>query len=412
MGKSKSIHQNIAKIYNLIKRYDNAIEISQEALSKFPNMTFPYNSLGLSYYKMGDYNKSLKFLKKAISINELDYHCHNNLGNTYKKLGKINFSLKAFFKSLIIKFPFEEASSSFLSLIVQLEEFNNIKYIQVLLDIELRAITKKNCLDLIYFAIAAYVNKNFKKSKTLLDILNNIKIKDENINSKFVLAYREYLNNIFLQNNFTKSELKPQTFTNQKILYHIGDSHCLAFSHKHIVYKNENYTILPKIIFGAKAFHFSQKRENHYKTIFKKHLETVPCKSKILLSFGEIDCRHDEGICSHYLKTDILLDKIIERTVNGFLNFLLDASVKKNLELIFMGVHAPVLNKNVDEGIRKLQLDIIKKWNKILKEKLALTNHRFIETYEITSNQDGYSNKKYMIDNTHLSSSILRNLIA
>ena len=75
-----------------------------------------------------------------------------------------------------------------------------------------------------------------------------------------------------------------------------------------------------------------------------------------------------------------------------------------------MGVHAPVFNINVEE-IKNLQLNIIKKWNKTLKEKLASTNHRFVETFEITSNQDGYSNKEYMIDNTHLSSSILRKLI-
>ncbi len=404
-------YQNISKIYNLTNRYNKAIEISEEAISKFPTMSFPYNSLGISYYKMGDYNKSLKFLKKAISINALDHHYYNNLGNTYLKLGKINFSLESFIKSLKIKFPFEEASSSFLSLIVQLEEFNNIKYIQVLLEIELIAISSKNSLDLIYLAIAAYMNKKFKKSKILLDILNNIKIKDENINSKFVLAYREFLNNIFLKDNITKSETKLPTLIKENILYHIGDSHCLAFSHKSLIYKNENYMIFPKIIFGAKAFHLSQKKENQYKTIFKKHLETVPCKSRVLLSFGEIDCRHDEGICSHYLKTNISLENIIEKTVIGFLNFLLDASLEKNLELIFMGVHAPVFNINVEEEIKNLQLNIIKKWNKTLKEKLASTNHRFIETFEITSNQDGYSNKEYMIDNTHLSSSILRKLI-
>ena len=57
-------------------------------------MSFPYNSLGLSYYKMGDYNKSLKFLKKAISINRLNYHCHNNLGNTLKDQGKFDEAIE------------------------------------------------------------------------------------------------------------------------------------------------------------------------------------------------------------------------------------------------------------------------------------------------------------------------------
>ena len=28
-------------------------------------MSFPYNSLGISYYKLGEYNKSLDYLKKA-----------------------------------------------------------------------------------------------------------------------------------------------------------------------------------------------------------------------------------------------------------------------------------------------------------------------------------------------------------
>ena len=402
-------YQSISKILNKIKDYKKAIQVSEKAVSKFPDLSFPYNSMGISYYKLGDFVSSIKSLKHAVNLNQNNEKAYNNLGNTYLKLGEIDLALESFFNALKIKFPFKNASSSLLNLLIQQEEITNLKYINILLAIELKAIFEKNSLDLIYLSISAFVRGEFEKSKTLLKILNQCDIneEDENINSRFILAYRDFLNKIFKD----KKIIKQKATLKQQFIYHVGDSHSLSFAYENINFGSKDYTIIPKIIFGAKAFHFSQKIPNHFKSLLKKQISNIPINSRVLLSFGEIDCRHNEGICTYYLNNKKPLIQIIEQTVLGYLNFLEKECRKKNLSLIFMGVHAPILNPNVTKRIRELQLEIIKTWNKTLYKNIFTTKHHFINTFKITSNDMGYSNLKYMVDKTHLKSNFIKKII-
>ncbi len=49
---------------------------------------------------------------------------------------------------------------------------------------------------------------------------------------------------------------------------------------------------------------------------------TIPNKSKVFISFGEIDCRHDEGFIIASSKLNKSFNQIVTKTIKDFLNFI------------------------------------------------------------------------------------------
>ena len=81
----------------------------------------------------------------------------------------------------------------------------------------------------------------------------------------------------------------------------------------------EDYTITPKITFGAKAFHFSTEKEDAFKAITRANFNSCPDGSKVFISFGEIDCRLNEGFMHAAAKHKKLMVDLINETVSGYL---------------------------------------------------------------------------------------------
>ena len=64
---------------------------------------------------------------------------------------------------------------------------------------------------------------------------------------------------------------------------------------KNISIKKDSYKIKSLITFGAKTFHLSKEDKNKYKSITSYNFKSLPKGSRVFLSFGEIDCRPNEG---------------------------------------------------------------------------------------------------------------------
>ena len=117
----------------------------------------------------------------------------------------------------------------------------------------------------------------------------------------------------FLASIFTFRHANPDLYSAaaEKNIYMIGDSHCLSPAYVITNNKNSAHQIIPKLIFGTKAWHFHRRSYKTRLDGFKNIIESIPNGSTIFLSFGEIDCRINEGIFSHYLKNpDSNLEKI------------------------------------------------------------------------------------------------------
>ena len=78
----------------------------------------------------------------------------------------------------------------------------------------------------------------------------------------------------------------------------------------------------------------------------------------------------------------------------------------KQIEKFYFSIHAPyqiLENKDYNSKLEMKRIEIIKTFNNYLEKYTKEFNSKFIDTFSFTCDGKGESNKKYMIDPTHLS---------
>ena len=193
-------------------------------------------------------------------------------------------------------------------------------------------------------------------------------------------------------------------------IYHIGDSHCLSYAHRQISASGATYSVLPRITFGAKAFHFSKEGDNKYKSFTKAKLNSLPAQSLVFISFGEIDCRLDEGFISASAKLNIPINDLIINTVRGYLHWFLECNKAHNHIFCFFNVPAPIYNHEFSADENNLVAQSVQLFNEALEE-IAL-GYRFevINVFDYTRTKDGFSNDFYHVDKVHLGPAVLNEI--
>ena len=176
-------------------------------------------------------------------------------------------------------------------------------------------------------AIKAYLEADFSHADLHI---KNFKACDQKLlgklvplNKVFCNAYSNFIVKLLDANwdNFTTSA------TENKV-YHLGESHCLSYAHRSIAIDGSNFRIIPRITFGAKAFYFSQTKHSNFKSITKVNFTTLPKRSKIFLSYGEIDCHLYEGFISASRKLEKPIEQLITETVIGYVQRFLKQKVR------------------------------------------------------------------------------------
>ena len=96
-----------------------------------------------------------------------------------------------------------------------------------------------------------------------------------------------------------------------------------------------DYKVAPRITFGGKAYHFSIEKDNAYKAITKSNFDSIPDGSKAFVSFGEIDCRQNEGFISAVKKHQKPIEDLVSDTVRGYLDWFAEQNQSKKHSLFF-----------------------------------------------------------------------------
>ena len=194
-----------------------------------------------------------------------------------------------------------------------------------------------------------------------------------------------------------------QHLPSDKIIYNLGESHCLSFAHRKIKIGRFDHIITPKITYGAKAFHFAKKRENAFTAITKANFNSLPYGSKVFLSFGEIDCRPNEGFIIAAAKLKRPIEDLISKTVIDFVKWFIEQNHHKQHKLFFFNVPAPIYNKKYSSEINEQVKSIIKFFNSKMLETISRYDLNIIDTYKFTVGNDGFSDGLHHIDGRHLS---------
>ena len=153
---------------------------------------------------------------------------------------------------------------------------------------------------------------------------------------------------------------------------------------------------------------------NKYKAQFERIAESFKQESKVIVMFGEIDCRLDEGIIRHHRKTRNNLEKAIRKLVQSYVAYVFKILGKNRIIPIFYGVPAPNTNV-IDENFpddNALLIETIKKFNETLVAETKRMSVPLLDVYSLTNDVAGKSSGIQHIDNNiHLIPTALQNLI-
>ena len=113
----------------LLKHYQSGnlnetIKLALSLTKNFPNHSFAWKALALSYEKTGKILKSLDANQKAKEINPLDAEIHNNLGNVLKKLEKFDEAQNSYRQAILLKQNYTEVYYNLGNLLKELSRFD------------------------------------------------------------------------------------------------------------------------------------------------------------------------------------------------------------------------------------------------------------------------------------------------
>ena len=103
---------------------NEAIKLALSLTKNFPNHSFAWKALALSYEKTGKILKSLAANQKAKEINPQDADVHNNLGNVLEKLEKFDEAENNYRQAIILKQNCTEAYYNLANLLNRLGRFD------------------------------------------------------------------------------------------------------------------------------------------------------------------------------------------------------------------------------------------------------------------------------------------------
>ena len=131
---------------------------------------------------------------------------------------------------------------------------------------------------------------------------------------------------------------------------------------------------------------------------------------EVLISFGEIDCRKDEGILPYSINNAKDIFESCEITIDGYLNYMESKLSTLFEKRYYFGVPAPMIEGELIDKLDLMRIAMIRKYNSLLKKEVVSRGAYFLDVYKLTSNEYGKNNNLHMCDDVHLSPKCLSNL--
>jgi hypothetical protein len=386
-------------------KLEEAIEAYEKALTLKPDYAEAYTNMGVALQEQGKPEEAIDAYNKALAIKPDNAEAYNNMGITLADEGKLEDAFEVYHKSLTIKPDYAEATENSLILAVQLlpiianygYNFNNSET-QLSSEVMLRPKYQVKKL------IKTFLEANFTKAHSHntnfnacdRKLLSRLKPKDR----VFCNAYSSFIGNLL-----DATWDKEPAYENK--VYHLGESHCLSYAHRNITIEDSNFRITPRITFGAKAFHFSRKKYDSFKAITKAHFVSLPKNSKVFLSYGEIDCRPNEGFISAAAKLEKPLEELIDQTTEGYVQWFFDQNADQKHYLYFINVPAPVYNKGYSADLNSDVARTVALFNTALKKYSLQHGFDMVDVFTFTAGNEGFSNRLFHVDNIHLGAKAL-----
>jgi len=200
----------------------------------------------------------------------------------------------------------------------------------------------------------------------------------------------------------------------EKRVFMIGDSHCLSFSHSIVEIGGERYSVSPELIVGCKAWHLSRRDMNQYKRVLSDIASRMPSGGKAFAVFGEIDCRHNDGIIRHCKKHGRNIEEVTKVFISDYVRNVSSILRERGIEVSFLGVPAPFVDSvrisyaDFMPEDAALLIYAVKIFNGELKKAARENGCGFVDIHAVTARPDGTADGSLHLDDHHLKPTVLQ----
>ena len=391
---------------NLLANCEFSLGDIDAALTRFsrvidlkPNFLPAHIGKARCFKEKGKFDEALSvFTAASTTKNAFDDVLTNELVELYAQSGHIQLAFE-FVMDSYQKLPTPTKLQNLLYMLPQLNvELKDNLSINRLIKCVYEQKLQNNPKVLICIAILALIsgssnsfNSILTKIETLGDHSLNINLNEQD--RKFTSGYSTFL-------KMHKGKVYQKRENNLE-LYHLGDSHCLSFIGNGFSAKTKQFCIQPLLTFGAKAFHLSLDRANVYKGFVDYKLKNLPSNSHVMVSFGEIDCRSDEGFIKAADKNQNI-HKLIDDTTTGYVRYLRQVKQKNSLFLLVCCLQVPKYNKNLTKEQNLRVLSVTKEFNERLRVACKQLDLQILDLEKHTAPNGGFSPDEIYYDNYHL----------
>jgi len=404
-------------LYKDLGRLNEALETTLKSIELKPTNPSTYKNLGGIYKSLGCLDQALTSTLKCIQLKPDNPSAYKNLGEIYKDLGNLDMAIESTLKSIKLE-PTDPAAH--LNMAMTYEAINELDHAlssyTLAAALSIKHKEEIRLTSLVSSSIIFLQKNKIEKALALLTEARKIssaktKIPQQaqSINEKNNIAYLRYLDRLI-------PEIPATEALHDSQIIHIGESHCLAFINQKIQAKDIKLLIKPSLIKGAKAFHLREASKTSIQKIgFERRTQQdIGSYKYIFLSFGEIDCRADEGIMKHCQKTGNAIKDTSREIANLYFEWTaqrLSTNIKK---VVYFGTPAPykteqIKNQSTEDDDRRLLA--IRIFNATIKEQCEQNGIFFADVYRLTAGKDGYNNNDWMIDGIHLKPKALNSLM-
>ena len=388
-------HNNLGNIYKSLEQYDLALEYYENAIELQPEKVLAHNNIANTYRHKEEYHKALEHYQLAIKYHPEYTEAHYNLASLFYV--NCNFSeAQKEYAETIKQNP--HYSKAYVGLSGVFQSVDKIDKATEILKEYLEYDTSNSEI-LILLAIYSWIDNDVKVCEQFFSKIEDKTFDVKNPQDKFDFAYKAFIEKLIA---FRKRHLDLYTDDIRlPVLYIIGDSHCLSYSNLKVIYKGKIHRTVSKINIGCKAWHLSANQNNKYKEQFNNIVSNLQREAEVLVIFGEIDCRLDDGILKHYEKVHSDLSCTIAALVKRYVDHVEKSCKYNNIKALYSLVPAPIFDESVSDDKRGQLKNVISLFNGALQN--LLPNSRLYDTFSITVDTDGESNQKYHLDGWHLS---------
>lgn len=358
---------NLGGVLHSQGRLDEAVQTFRELVAGNPGAGESYNNLGAALKDQGHLQEAEACYRQALKVSPESVQAWNNLGALLQQCGR-NQEAEAAYRHAIglsdhpsawnnlgnllqgaariaeAEEAYRSAIRSRPDLVDAYVNLANLLSYRDALPEETGAYVRARELDArdgglvarVFLAVRAYLQSDFRLCQQLLDEAADL-AKSSNPAHKAPKAYREYL--AALLNRPELPSPFGETGSPSGCLHVIGDSHALSLHGQRLSLGNQPLRPLVSWVMGGKQWHLAKPSTNKFKQKVAQALAGVPDHEAVLFLFGEIDCRPDEGILSFAAKRpELPLGAIVERTIQGFVEFIQKEIGQKPLKVMVAAV--------------------------------------------------------------------------